>query len=290
MSWQIVISAQIIVSSLMTICTRRLALTNRTLFFVVGVLTYGVIAVMGVIYSLAFGGGLPQILNHEAWPYLIGEGIAIPSSWLLQYKIISKLGASNAVLITMLNNIGAASLGILLLNDDYTATFFIGAVFICLSIIIAFRVQPDTAHPQTVPLHTKLGLVSAMVVLFALGMYCEKQAITLIGVWNYSGYGWGLQFLGAFMVFLIFGRHELASVTKSALRQGILVGLLTSFAGGLYIYALSIGTLSHTIVAASGKIALTGLLAAIFLHERNQLRLRLAALLLSITGILFLVS
>ena len=289
MSWQLVISAQIVVSAIMTVFTRRLTLFDNKLFFIIGAVSYGTIAVAGFAYSLIFGGHLPHVPIGHAWLYLIAEGICIPASWLLQYKIISKLGASNAVIVATLNNIGAALMGFVFLGDRFSLTFFLGAAFVLASIVIAFRIQPDTSHHKSLSLSSKALLVGGMVAFFSIGMIAEKQAISLIGVWNYAGFGWGLQFCGALILCLIYGWREVPFVTTATVRKALLLGLITSVAGGLYIYALSLGTLSNTIVAASGKIALTTLLAAIFLKERNALGLRLIAFGLSVVGLIFLV-
>lgn len=289
MTWQIVIILQVIVSALMTIFTRRMALTDRKLFFVIGSLSYLSVAVMGTMFSLLFGGQLPEIPNGRVWIYLIAEGIFIPASWLLQYRIISRFGASNAVLITMLNYVGTALMGFTLLNESFSFNFLIGALFILSSIFIAFRVQPDSVHHESISLVTKSLLVSAMVVFFSLGMFAEKQAIDIAGVWNYACFGWGMQFIGSLVLMTLYGRHELTHITSRGVKNGLLLGFITSLAGGLFIYALSIGTLSHTIIGASGKIALTMFLAALLLKERNALPLRVLAFALSTAGLLFLV-
>lgn len=290
MTWQSVIIAQVVVSAVMTIFTRRLALTDRKLFFVIGSLSYGMVAMMGFIYSVVFSGGLPSFPASNAWPFLLLEGFAIPIWWLLQYKIIGLFGASNAVLITMLNYAGAALLGFSFLDEPFSAGFFIGSLLILSSIFIAFWVQPDTTHHISVGLSTKVLLVLGMATSFSIGTLAEKQAIDLIGVWNYASFGWALQFICAMALLSLYGRHEWAHVTTKSVRGGLLLGLMTSVAGGLFIYALSTGTLSHTIVAASGKIALTMMLAAVFLNERNSLALRFLAFVLSVAGLLFLIA
>lgn len=290
MTWELVITVQVLVSAAMTVFTRRLALNDRKLFFVIGALSYGVIALMGFIFATAFGRGIPTITNVEAWPYLASEGIFIPLSWLLQYKIISMLGASNAVLATMLNYVGAAITGFILLNENYTLAFFIGALFILSSVYLSFRIQPDTTHSDNSTLITKSVIVITMALFFSIGIFSEKQAIELIGVWNYAAFGWGLQFLGAIIILVFFGRHEFKHITRKSVQSGLILGFVTSISGGLFIYALSVGTLSNTIIAASAKIAVTMFLAAIILKETNSLNVRIAAFILAVLGLFFLIN
>ena len=289
MRWQTVILIQVFVSAGMTILTRRLALAERKLFFVVGVLSYAMVALMGLFYALVFTGGLPHLPQGHVWIYLLLEGSCIPAAWLLQYKIIGLLGASNTVLISILNNVASALLGIVLLDDAFSLSFVVGSFLVLSSIGIVFRVQPDSLHQQAASNLKKVSLISFMVILYAVGIFSEKQAIDTIGVWNYASFGWLLQFVGALILCSVYGRQELAHVSLRGIRSGLLLGFVTSLAGGLFIYALSIGTLSHTIIANSGKVALTTLFAAIFLHERNALGQRILAFVLSVSGLWFLV-
>ena len=290
MTWQTVIILQVIVSAGMTILTRRLALAERKLFFVIGVLSYAVVALMGFVYTLVFAGGLPHLPHGQVWLYLVAEGGCVPAAWLLQYKIIGYLGASNTVLVSMLNNVASALLGIIFLHDKFSLGFIAGTGLVLSSIVIVFRVQPDSRHQQPASTLKKISLIAAMVGLYAVGLFSEKRAIDTIGVWNYASFGWLLQLIGALALCSFYGRHELSHATWRGVQKGLTLGFVTSLAGGLFIYALSIGTLSHTIIANSGKVALTTLFAAIFLHERNALQQRLLAFVLSMGGLWFLVQ
>lgn len=288
MTWQIVILAQVLVSAFMTIFTRKLSLLDRKLFFVIGCASYGMVAVIGLLVSWVFSPAHLVFPAANAWPFLITEGVCIPVSWLLQYKIIQTFGAGNAMLITMLNYVGTAALGFLFLNESFSRTFLLGLICILASIWFAFKVQPDSEHKgRDISLATVFPII-CMVATYSVGMLAEKQAINVIGVWDYARYGWFLQFAMAAVLLAVYGRKEIKHVTSEKIGRGIILGLLTSLAGVLYIYALSIGSLSGTIIAASGKIALVMFLAALFLKERNSVGMRTAALLLAITGLLFL--
>lgn len=285
MTWQIAITLQILASVVMTMFTRRITLSNKNVFISIGVGSYFVVAICGIILSITSNGGLPALPSATAWGYILIEGLCIPASWLIQYKLISRIGAGNAITVSTLNTISTALLGILFLSEGVSMHFIVGALFIIGGTLITLRIHPDLDHHSRPPLMLLLTLVTAGAVLFAIGMYFEKIAINTIGVWNYSAYGWGMQLVGVTILFLLFGRKELPHITHQVIRHSLLLGLTTSVAGGLYIYALSIGSLSHTVVATSGKVAITALLAAVFLKERNNLVLRFTAFLLSIIGL-----
>lgn len=286
MSWQVAIILQILVSAVMTLFTRQLSLSLKKAFFSVGMLSYLAITVAGSLYALTLGHTGFNLPPANVWPYLLIEGCCIPAAWLTQYKLMSYIGASNAVIATTVNTVGAALAGILFLNEPLTAAFVSGAVFIIGGMVIALRIRPDEVHQHArVSLALKIGILILGTLLYALGMFAEKYAVNSLGVWRYVIFGWGAQGIGALVLFLAFGRRELTGINRRVIRGGIALGLITSLSGLLYIYALSIGSLSHTIIAASGKTAIVMILAAIFLRERNSLWQRIAAFLLATIGL-----
>ena len=289
MTWQLVIILQIIASSLMTIYTRHVSLSVKRVFFGVAVLSYVAIAGVGWLYYSLATGGVMTLPGHEAWLYLLVEGVCIPAAWLVQYRLIAYIGATGAVIVAMLNTLMAALAGVIFLHDTITTVSILGGVMILTGAMIALRLQPDAQHVVHVPFLLKLTLVVIGAVLYSVGMYAEKLVVNETGPWGYMGFGWSMQAIGAVALFTLFGGAELAYLTHSAIRKGVMLGLITSIAGGLYIYALSIGSLSHTIIAISGKAALVVVLAAIFLRERNAWPWRIIAIVLTTLGlILFL--
>jgi len=290
MTWQIAITLQIFVSALMTMFTRRLTLSTKQVFFGVGVASYFMVALCGLVFSLIYNDALPMQPSTSAWVYIIIEGLCIPAAWFIQYKLIGYIGAGNTITVSTLNTISTAILGVLFLNEGLSTNFIIGAFFIITGTLITLHIRPDIDHRSSASFTLMLVLIIAGATLFATGMYFEKVAISTIGVWNYSAYGWGMQLVGAAILFILFGRKEIPYLNRGIIKNGLLLGFITSIAGGLYIYALSLGSLSHTIVATSGKVAITVFLAAVFLKERNNLLLRITAFILSMVGLWLVVS
>ena len=282
--WPLVIIAQVIVSSIMTITTRKLSLSNQRVFFVVGFFIYMMVALMGIVYSFIFGVDADYLPEMVAWQYIIPASIGIVTAWLLLYKTISIVGASNAVLITTANYIATATLGYVVLGESISNTFVLGATLLIISLWIAFSIRADTSHVAHVSKLKMILLVGAMALAFSFGMMFEKLAIDTMGVWEYARYGWLMQFVIASIFVAIYGRKEFSHVDRSVVNKAVVLGLLTSVAGGLYILALSLGTLSGTMLATSAKITLTSVLAYLFLRERNALGLRVLALVISIVG------
>ncbi len=284
-TWQFLITAQVLMSTVMSLYARRLSLRSRGVFFGIGVLTYLMVALFGIVFGTIATGGSVSWPSDTAWVFIAIEGVCIPMAWLLQYKIISNIGAGNTAVATTLYTLAAAMMGIVFLHEVFSLAFATGAVLILSSALLSLWIKPDVDHVSFLAVPAKVGLILTGSVLFGIGMYAEKSAISLIGPWDYMWFGWSMQLIGAFIIFLLYGRKELPHMTKPVVRQGLILGGLTGLAGGLYVWALSLGSLSHTVVAAGSKTALIVLFAAIFLRERNAMPLRIIAFLLSTLGL-----
>ncbi len=290
MTWQFIIILQIIVSALMTIFTRHISLSTKHAFFIVGVASYLAIAVAGWMYAVILGsnGIIPP--SNAMWPLLLVEGVCIPAAWLVQYQLIRRIGASNTAIVTMLNTVMTAAFGIVLLHDTLSLPFAVGGLLILTGVAIALRLRPDEIHTSELTLPAKYGLVALGAILFSIGMWAEKTIVDDIGSWNYMGFGWTMQALGALALLLIFGRSELKKLNKKVITKGIILGLITSIAGGLYVYAIGLGTLSHTIVATSGKVVIVMVIAAFVFRERNNLIARITSFVLTVVGLALIFS
>jgi len=288
MSWQISIVLQIAISAIMTTFTRKLALSVKNVFLGMGALSYVAIGICGWLYALAHGTNVATP-SPTVWFYLAIEGLCIPVSWLIQYRLILYVGASNAAIITTLNAVGASLLGILFLNDTIDVPFVLGSALIVGSILMVLRIQPDITHHVKTSFTTKLLLAISGAAIYAVGMYAEKLAVNHIGSWHYMQYGWTMQAVGAVALLIIFGRSELPRLNTSSISKGLVLGFITSISGMLYIYTISKGSLSHTLMAGSCKTALVLVLAAIFLGERNAPRRRVTAFILAMGGLVLIV-
>ena len=290
MNWQTATIFQVIVGSLVTIFARKISLSVKKVFFGIGTVSFLAIAVAGLFYSTVHRGSLPEWPSAQAWPYIFIEGLSIPAAWFITYKTIKIMGASNAAIINILNMLSSAVFGIVFLHDGYSPKLILGALLIIISAFISLNIAPDEEHKSINNIKLLYILILVGAIMFGLGMYAEKMAVSKIGVWNYAVFGWGMQAIGALILFIIFGREEVKYFNKEIIKKGILLGLMTSVAGGLYVYALSKGSLSNTIIASSGKIAITVFLAAVLLKERNDLIIRLFAFILAILGIWLVVK
>lgn len=291
MSWQVAIILHVLVSAFMSLLARRYTLLNKRAYFSIVAIMYITIFVFGLFANFVFADGhivIPR--NTKIWLYLLLEGALIPAAWLLQYKIISHLGVTNANISSSLKHVTTALLGAVFLSENLSFTFLAGMVMVIIGIYIVTSISPDESHDLKLSRFKTVTLIISMSILYSLGMLIEKLAIDAMGVWNYSVLGWFMQALFASLYMTIFGRYELSNLKKNTFRQGVILGSTVALAGVFFVYALSMGTLSRSVMVAGSKLLLTTVLAVIFYKESNDILKRMIALLLSIIGLLLILS
>ncbi|MBP9667745.1 EamA family transporter [Candidatus Saccharibacteria bacterium] len=290
MSWELIIILQVVISAVLSLITRKISLKHPDASFSIGLFAFIAIGLLGCVYATLFQGALPHLPPPHMWTLLILEGLTIPAAWLIQYKLVRHFGASNGTVISVAFILFASLAALALLREPFDIWFLSGSLSIMAAVFIVLRIAPDDNHKRTLSPKNAIVLVVVGGLLYAVGMLSEKIVVNDIGAWNYAAYGWIMQAVGASFLLLVFARHELRKLSPSIITSGLTFGALTSVAGMLYIYALSLGSLSHTLILGSSKLALTAVLAAIFLNERNNIQKRILALLLSIIGIWLIIA
>lgn len=271
----------------MTIWYRKISLWHKGTSLTLSVVVYFCIFCVGTILALISNdGSLPPLPTGSARLYLLGVGFLIPASWLAQYILLSHVGASTVAVAQTINFLMVAVFGFAFLGDPMGKYVLLGGLLLILGVIVALSIQSVGKHKDTLRIRYRLLLVLAASLCLAGGLMFEKLAIDSIGVSSYAFYGWMMQFIGAVILFLIFGRKEVKSLVVSFWPKAIFAGLLTATAGGLFIYSLSKGLLSSIILSGTAKVALTSFFAIWLLKERNDIKRRLLALSLAIAGLI----
>ncbi len=291
MSWNTVIVLQIITSSFLTLWYRQTGIVLKQRTLQISFVVYIWVALSGTLISyFANDFSVPSIPSREALIFICLEGFFIPAYWIIQFKLIRMLGAANSVIIQTLNYWMAASFGLILLGDNITKYFLVGLIFIVSAVYLSLSASTKATQKSiNWDLNlSKLGLIILAAFFFAAGMTAEKIAIEKTGLWNYAFYGWLAQFVGATCFYLIFDQNRKIAISRRFLFYSSVAGIITALSGFFFIYALSSGLLSKTIILASSKIVLTSVLAVYFFKENNNLLRRFSALLLAVLGLVMI--
>lgn len=291
MPWEIIISLHVVAGATAFLYVRRVtALYHQQ--FLVGLIAYYVIAVAGWILTAATIGKPDLQAAGQALPFIILQGVLIPAAWFFDYRLISHVGASSAAIAVLLKPLMVALLGILIVKESVSAALVVGGAVMMLSVLVTFSIRkPSTDSKQLpVPVSKKLFLAVGGSVLYAIGILGEKLTIDTIGVWSYTSLGWSVQAVGATLILLVFARNEITKVSLVFMARSILVGLLTVTSGVLFVYALSVGSLSGSALVASGRTALVVAVAALLFKERNRPMRRIVAFTLMLAGLAIILS
>lgn len=290
MSWSYSILLQIVFGTFNNIWVRKVSTWHPKSLFATSFIVYGIVAIVGVVFTLYNNDwSLPSIPSIAGIRYVIGEGILIPISWLAQYKLISLIGASNAVVAKTLNYVTVAVFGFVFLAEPIGVSILLGGPLLLAGAVTALSIRKaDSSSHTHISISKKVSLLVISSVALGFGLVFEKLAITEIGVWSYTMYGWSAQFLGATILFILFGRKEIPYITRKFSLHASITGLMTSLTGVLFVYSLSKGLLSSTILVASASVSLTAFVAIWLLRERNQLLRRAISIALAVAGLIIM--
>ncbi len=285
MSYQIAVVLQMLLSAISVLFSRKIALSTKGVFFGIGTLSYLAIGVMGYVYaSIAHGSPIISMPEGVNWLLLAVVGFGVPISWLIHYKLLTFVGASNATIISTINVVATATIGIIVLGEPMTTTLMTGGALVIVGVVLSLGIKTDTTRRKQASVYTKIALIVSGSIIFSVAMFVEKSMIDQMGMWNYAAFGWGMQAVGAFLLCVIFGRRELKKMTLPVITKGLGLGFITSLAGLPFAYALSVGNLSNTILASSGRTAIVVVFAAVLFRERNNLGMRIAAFVAVVIG------
>ena len=106
-----------------------------------------------------------------------------------------------------------------------------------------------------------------------------------MGVYDYLFFGWPAQLAGIIILKQLFFAKTYKPLPKSLRYNARMLALCNVVASAAYVLAVSIGTLSQTVSIVAGKVIVTFFLAAVFLHETNQLPKRIIAMAMTVAGI-----
>lgn len=281
MTWQLFTLISVLSLSISVVLQRVLIHRDKTDPFAYAVLFQGIVGVMLMVFALFYGFKLPGI--EAVWLpavisilfYGIGHIIYAKTLQVVEASAFSVLFATQAVW-TML-------LGIILLNESMTAMQVVGTLLIFISIgVLAKNFRSVFSEKGTM-----LGLMTGL--LFGVAIYA----------WSYVGrhtdaVSWAaISFVGTALVAFL-ARPSSVQKMKPLLKPAImsrLVMLAVFYGLGslTMLFAYKYGTFAIVSPLRQTSIIVTVLLAlALLPAERNRIRRKVLAALISMVGIILI--
>jgi len=238
--------------------------------------------------ALVFGLLLPHNVNWTWWvvALLVAEGLAIGLCNKLFVRAIKRLPIS---LFQTLNQSGTIFIilgGWILLGETLSMVQIVGVILILgAAVLSAFAAKSKTRAQPIQPGTIKLVIIAAIIMSF--GLIAEKAALGHMDIGAYFIFGIGSQ-----MVFsTLFALRDMnkkvwKAVTRSDIRNNVVVGVLGGLAGFSYLY--TVNTANNIPLVASLNsfvLPLTALGSYWLLHEREDQRKLWGSIALGMLGV-----
>ena len=238
--------------------------------------------------ALIVGLLLPHHVNWSWWVVLllVVEGLAIGICNKLFVRAIKRLPIS---LFQTLNQSGTIFIilgGWILLGETLTITQIIGAsVILAAAVISAFAAKSKKRSQPIQPGTVKLVIIAAAIM--SVGMLTEKAALGHMDVGAYFIYGIGSQALFVTLIALKdMNKRVWKTVTRSDIRNNIVVGMVGALAGFSYLYTVNSANNIPLIVSLNSFVLpLTALGSYWLLHEREDQRKLWGSIALGMLGV-----
>lgn len=286
MPWQAYVLAHNFLSALTAILARTLGLKQQKLEYITVIAIYTSVVLVGIIYIALRGSwGLIDASNLTSnLPFLAVGGLLFAAKQLLTLKLFKFVPASIGEVMAMFNALFGTLAAFLFLEEKLTIIQFAGALLIMLGVYAASLIGEKKTEKRNFMLGLTIALSAAF--LWALATVNEKYLLDQMGLDNYVLFGWGFQLLAALAIIFLFKKEfTLPKNSKDKFLIFIMGGIYAI--GGFFFVSSLVGSDNAGIVsAASGsKVIFTVILAYILLQERNKLKLRIAAGIVTSLGV-----
>lgn len=238
--------------------------------------------------SIVVGLLLPHNVNWSWW--LVGllaiEGVAIGLYNKLAFRAIKRLPIAQFQTLNQSSTIFLILLSWLILGETLSITQLMGAGLIITSAIVAafahHRKSKKTGEPGAI----KLVIIAAA--LLSIGLIAEKAAIGHMDIGAYFIYGFGAQMLCAVLIASKDIRIDtVRRFTLSDIRNFVFIGIISAFAGFLYLYTVkTVNNIALVVSLNAFVLPLTALASFWLLKEKENQRDLWVAIALGVTGII----
>ena len=285
MDWHISLLFFYVFAVLKSLGQRRYLRKSRLPSSIVASMNY----VLGIFpLALVVGLILPHHVNWSWWVVLllVVEGLAIGMFNKLSFRAIKRLPIS---LFQTLNQSGTIFIilgGWILLGETLSMVQIIGVVIILAAAVLsAFAAKAKTRATKIQPGTVKLVIIAA--IIMSIGLLTEKAALGHMDVGGYFIFGLGSQMLFVTLIALKdMNKKVWKDVSKSDIRNNIVVGLLSALGGFSYLYTVNAANNIPLVVSLNSFVLpLTALGSYWLLHEREDQRKLWGSIALGMLGV-----
>lgn len=290
MSWQILILANVLLVSVSLLAVRAVArkkeARNSALVVNAGMFTF--LYAFGLM-MLPFLEPVQAQVFRDYWPWFLAGGLSFALGNAFGYKVVTHLDAGIASVLGTVGTLFTIILAGLVLHEDLSSTQAIGSFIILSAVCYVLTVarQPGKHRMHGKSWLIGLGFSLLASVFFTLAIVNEKFLLSKSGASTYLLFGWGAQFIMAYLLAIAFQRKKFKLIFKpSIFKLTVLGGITRGLSGLLFILALvKSDNVALMIVVSNFKIIVIVLLGAWLLNEKQKITEKLTAAFLALAGL-----
>ncbi len=291
--WQLALAINLVLFVTSSLLRRRYAQSHT----VPGSVTLAISYILGVMpISIVAGLIFPHNIEWSGWTLwlLLAASFLVAVFILLSFLAVRYIPAALNQTIFQVRILITITLGWMFLGEKLAPLQIFGGLFVLASGILAVW-APARAHRKGNNTHPHLvrGIILTLVsaAFLGVGVVIEKAALQYMDIGAFFIYGFGLQTL---WLTLFAARdaylHRPVHVTRTILRESVMLGVVVAGIGISYFVALSKANNISLIAALSAFVLpLTAIAAHYILKERDDSKLLWAAITLGVTGVLITV-
>jgi len=282
MSWEIYTFISAFTLSAAVLLQRSLLSTYKTNIYGYVVFSQFLIAVVLFIPAFAFGFTLPNIQNYlfEAFVAIAAFG----SGHILYAKSLQLVEASRFSVLFATQAIWIMGFGIVLFGESLSLVQVVGTILIFLSVLLLSRGPTILKFDRG----TVLGLITAFIFAIAITSwsYVGRQTDSL----SWTAISFAGTALVAVMLYPKSLQHMKPFLSHEVLRRFVLLAVVYAIGSFTMLLAYQFGDFSTVTPLRQTSIIITVLFAFIFFKsERNNVKTKLSAALISFYGVLLIV-
>ncbi len=293
MSWQLLISASVLLNTASYLIYRLLAKVNRSKSASLAIPASLYFAqIFAVLVYLALNPHVDMAKVASFWYLIALGGIGFGFANFFLYKLLNYLDSGISSLLGMLNVLFTVLFAYLILHEKLSYIQLAGSVLMLVAVAYALLVA---SQPGKHRLHSRawsygLGFALLAGVFYGAAAVNEKYLIEHLSFGAYLVFGWGAQIVGAQLLPIVFQPSSYKVLKNLKIFcLSMAGGGLRGFSGLLYLLALKrSNNVSLMQVVLNLRFILIILFGAWLLHEHHKLKQKLAAALVSVVGLTIL--
>lgn len=282
MTWPVLALISIITVSVATLLERILMKDDKSEPVSYAIVFQLILGTIALVIAIALGKFSVPDLSNSLLPLSISACLWAGMT-AFNFSAIKLLTAAEVTIIGTTSTIFAMTLGLIVLNETLTASMFLGTILIVISIWLLYHRQSQ--------FQSKRGVMFALISAACSGIAVVNDAI-LLDTFNAYTYTAIMSFLPAVVLFLLFPRkstHLKPLMQPYTLKVMIIFCLFYAIQAVTYYLAYELGApISKLSPITKSSIILTVILAAIFLHERDQLKNKIVSAIIVTIGVVLI--